>query len=269
MHRNVLPQQAGVFLASLLQVLCSYRQEMDGMAVNQVNLPSQIVPNLWGVSWTLMEGLTLLGPPNCPASWPISLVERVSSEPVNKAAPVGLTIPVKRDTSSVPGKGKLHPDSSSKKWVPPKRITDYWDDDERKREDEESHQREEEKCQKKSSGPMLSLDEHEELVKLLTSKAAPSRVTQAPGLPARTPSEGKRSRSKVRPASPVQFGSSKDEPLSDKAGEPEPKSRKKDHTTPELMIMDDDDDDPLPAKPKGMGKKEKILCLYSGGTRRT
>ena len=33
-HRHVLPQQAGVFLASLLQVMCSYRQEMDGMATS-------------------------------------------------------------------------------------------------------------------------------------------------------------------------------------------------------------------------------------------
>ena len=104
---------------------------------------------------------------------------------------------------------------------------------------------------------MLSLDEHKELVTLLTSKAAPSRVSQAPRLPTRAPSEGKRSRSKVQRASPVQFNSSEDEPLSNKAGEPEPKSRKKDDNTPELMIVDDDDDDPLPGKTKNMGKKEK------------
>ena len=47
-HRYVPPQQAGVFLASLLQVMCSYWQEMDGMATSQVILPGQIVPNLWG-----------------------------------------------------------------------------------------------------------------------------------------------------------------------------------------------------------------------------
>ena len=68
------------------------------MATSQVILPGQIVPNLWGVSRTMMEGLTLLGPPNCPASWPASLVEQVSAEPVNKATPVGLTTLVKRDT---------------------------------------------------------------------------------------------------------------------------------------------------------------------------
>ena len=65
-HHHILPQQARVFLASLFQVMC-----LDGMATSQVILPSQIVPNLWGVSWTMMEGLTLLGPLNCPASWPV------------------------------------------------------------------------------------------------------------------------------------------------------------------------------------------------------
>ena len=103
---------------------------------------------------------------------------------------------------------------------------------------------------------MLSLDEHEESVTLLTSKAAPGRVFQGSRLPHRTQSEGKQSRSKFRRASPVRFNSSEDEPLSDKTGEPEPKSRKKDQTTPELMIMDDDDD-PLPDRPKGTGKKDK------------
>ena len=157
-HWHIPPQQARVFLASLLQVMCSYRQEMDDMATSQVILPGQIVPNLWGVSQTMMKGLTLLGPPNCPASWPASLVERVSAEPIKKATLAGLTTPVKCDTS-VP-KGKLNPSSSGKKWAPPKRIAEYWDDDERKKEDEESHQWEEERCKKKPSGPMLSLDKH-------------------------------------------------------------------------------------------------------------
>ena len=57
-------------------------------------------------------------------------------------------------------------------------------------------------------------------------------------------------------ASPVMFNSSDDEPLLDKGGEPEPKSRKRDHSTPDLMIVDDDDD-PLPGRPKGTRKKEK------------
>ena len=191
-HCHIPPQQAGVFLASLLQVMCSYRQEMDGMATSQVILPGQIVPNLWEISRSMMEGLTLLGPPNCPTSW-LSLVKRVSAEPANTAAPVVLTTLVKLDTPSESGKGKLPPGSSGKKSVPPKRVTDYWEDPERDKEDEESHRQEEERHQKKKpSGPMLSLDEHEELVSLLTSKAVPSWVSQAPVLPTCTPSKSKR-----------------------------------------------------------------------------
>ena len=60
----------------------------------------------------------------------------------------------------------------------------------------------------------------------------------------------------------VWLNSSEDEPLSDKTGKLEPKSRKKDHTTLNLMIVDDDDDSPLPGKPKGMGKKGKS-CIYT------
>ena len=187
-HQHIPPQQAGVFLASLLQVMCSYWQEMDGMTTSQVILPGQIVPNLWGVSQTMMEGLILLGPPNCPASWPASLVERVSAEPIKMATPAWLTTPVKHDIS-VP-KGKLNPSSSGKKSAP-KRIAKYRDDDERKKEDEESHQWEEERHKKKPSGPVPSLNEHKESVSLLTSKAAPGWVSQGSGLPPHTQSEGK------------------------------------------------------------------------------
>ena len=116
----------------------------------------------------------------------------MTAEPTKKTTPAGLTTLAKCDTS-VPGKGKLHPGSSGKKSVLPKQITDYWEDEERKEEDEESCQREEERHQKKPSGPILSLDEHKESVTVLTSKTAPSWVSQAPGLPAHAPSEGKRS----------------------------------------------------------------------------
>ena len=153
----------------------------------------------------MMEGLTLLGPPNCPTSWQAFLVECLSVEPVNKATPVGLTTPVKRDTS-VPSKGKLHPGSSGKKSAPPKQITDYWEDDERKKEDEESRRREEERCQKKPSGPVLSLDKHEELVMLLTSKAAPSRVSQGSRLPPCMPLPKARG-AEAKFGKPVQSGS--------------------------------------------------------------
>ena len=47
---HVPEEQAGAFFNTILQVTCSFQQEMDNMATNQVFLPSQIVPNLWG-SW--------------------------------------------------------------------------------------------------------------------------------------------------------------------------------------------------------------------------
>ena len=203
-HRHIPPQQARVFLASLLQVMCSYQQEMDGMATSQVILPGQIVSNLWGVSRTMMEGLTLLGPPNCPASWPASLVERVSAEPIKKATLAGLTPPVKHNTS-IP-KGKLNPGSSGKKLAPPKRIAKYWDDDERKKEDEESHQREEERCKKKPSGPMLSLDEARRVG--FASNFQGCSQPGIPGIQATSPPPSlNASRAEARFGRPVQSGS--------------------------------------------------------------
>ena len=41
---HVPEEQAGVLLNTILQVTCSFRQEMDNMATNQVFLPSQMFP---------------------------------------------------------------------------------------------------------------------------------------------------------------------------------------------------------------------------------
>ena len=86
--KNHVPEeQAGAFFNTILQVTCCFRQEMDNMATNQVFLPSQIVPNLWGSRRGLLEGLSLLGPPSCLASWPASLVERVTAVPAPPNVP--------------------------------------------------------------------------------------------------------------------------------------------------------------------------------------
>ena len=104
----------------------------------------------------------------------------------------------------------------------------YWKDPERNKEDKESHRWEEERRQKKKPcGPVLSLDEFKESVSLLTSRAISSQVSQAPRLPTRAPSEGKRGLGKVQQASLVLFNSSYDKPLSNKGGKLEPKSRKR------------------------------------------
>ena len=49
-------EQTGAFFNTILQVTCSFRQEMDNMATNQVFLPSQVVPNLWGFLHRIIGG---------------------------------------------------------------------------------------------------------------------------------------------------------------------------------------------------------------------
>ena len=46
MHQYIPQGQAGMFLASLLQMMCSYQQEMESMAIHQVVLLGQVIPNL-------------------------------------------------------------------------------------------------------------------------------------------------------------------------------------------------------------------------------
>ena len=78
---HVRLEQAGALFNTILQVTCSFQQEMDNNAMSQVFLPNQIVPNLWGSHRGILEGLSLLGPPSCSVSWPASLVERVTAVP--------------------------------------------------------------------------------------------------------------------------------------------------------------------------------------------
>ena len=60
-------------------------------------------------------------------------------------------------------------------------------------------------------------------------------------------------RGKTRRDNPLVTDPSDDEPLSDKADEPKPKSRKWD-STPELVILDDDSTPP-PWESQGFGKE--------------
>ena len=106
-----IPQEhAGAFFNTILQVSCSFRQEMDNMAMNQVFLPSQIVPNLWGSHRGLFEGLSLLGPPSCSASWPASLVERVTAVPTCQNIP-GSSKTLTKSNLPPPRVAKTTPDS--------------------------------------------------------------------------------------------------------------------------------------------------------------
>ena len=148
--------QAGILLNTILQVTCSFRQEMDNMATNQVFLPSQFVPNLWGSHRGLFEGLSLLGPPSCLASWPASLVERVTAVPACPNVLGSSQTPTKSNLPSS-GAAKTTPDSGKKPHQSAKQAARlFWKDDARKKEDVEA-QKLEEKRRKKSTGPTLSL----------------------------------------------------------------------------------------------------------------
>ena len=253
--QHVPPKQARVFLATILQVTCSFWQEMDNMATSQGLLPSQIIPTLWEARRRLLEGLSLLGPPSCLASWPASLVEWVTAIPTPQVV-LGLPkTPAKSSTPSGSSTGKATPESSGKKTqVSTKKVTGYWKHLQREKEDAEARKWEE-KCWKKSSKPVLSLDDHEDLVVTLTKRATLSRVSQPPSIARKAQSMSSKGRDKTQRENPLAADRLDNKPFSDKADEPKPKSRKWD-PTPELVILDDEIT-PLPGKAKALGKKSR------------
>ena len=135
---HVPEEQAGAFLNTILQVTCSFRQEMDNMATNQVFLPSQIVPNLWGSHRGLLEGLSLLGPPSCSASWPASFVEWVTAIPAPQNVLGSSKTPTK--SNHPPSRAvKATPDSGKKSHQSAKQVAGlFWGDPERGKEDAEA-----------------------------------------------------------------------------------------------------------------------------------
>ena len=198
-----------------------------------------------------MDGLSLLGPPSCSASWPVSLVEWVTAIPAQQNVPGSSKTPTKSNPP-LSGVVKATPDSGKKSHQSAKQIARlFWGDPERGKEDAEVH-KQEEKHRKKSTGPVLSLDDHEDSVTDLTKRATLSRVSQAPN---KASSSSSKDRAKVRVKHPP-TDQSDDEPLSDRADEPKAKSRKWD-PTPDLVILEDDDSTPLPGKIKSMGKKAR------------
>ena len=104
----------------------------------------------------------------------------------------------------------------------------------------------------------VMLAEHEESVSLLITKNAPHRVTQPTGLPswviAVAPKYGE-DRGKARQPSLKAADSSDDEPLPDKEPDPKPKGRKRNYTSPDVVVVDDDE--PLSSTQKTPAKKAK------------
>ena len=125
---HVPEEQARAFFNTILQVTCSFQQEMDNMATNQVFLLSQIVPNLWSSHRGLLEGLSLLGPLSCSASWPASLVEWATAIPAPQNVPGSSKTPTK---SNHPPSGvvKATPDSGKKSHQSAKQVAGlFWGD---------------------------------------------------------------------------------------------------------------------------------------------
>ena len=117
------------------------------MVLSQTVMPAQVISNMCGVQQGVIEGLSLLGPSTCPASWPASLVEWVDGHPApfQRATSVPPVTPVKSSG------GKSSSGSGVKK-SKPKKILDFSNDSEREREDKESNKwKKEKQCQKSHS----------------------------------------------------------------------------------------------------------------------
>ena len=178
-------------------------------------------------------------------------MERVTAVP----APQNVPGSSKTRTKSNPppsGAVKATPDSGKKSHQSAKQVTGlFWGDLERGKEDAEAR-KQEEKHRKKSTGPVLSLDDHEDSVTNLMKQATPSQVSQPPN---KALSSSSRDWGKVWVKHPP-TNQSDNKPLSDRADEPKAKNCKWD-PTPELVILEDDDSTPLPGKIKGTGKKAR------------
>ena len=196
---HVPPEQTGALFNTILQMTCSFQQKMDNMTTNQVFLPNQIVPNLWDSHRGLLEGLSLLGPPSCSASWPASLVERVTAIPTCQNV-LSLSKTPTKPNQSLSGMAKTTPYSEKKRSA--KQATGlFWGADARRKEDAEARQLEE-KCRKKSTGPILSLGDHEDSIANLLKRAPASRISQPSSKASTSGSEtGKRSRENILPLS--------------------------------------------------------------------
>ena len=219
---------------------------MDEMAINLLFPGSQLVPNVWSARREVLEGLSLVVPPSCSARWPASLVEWVTPVPGTSGQSGSAKTPTK---PSNPGASKLTP-GSGKKTQPIQQAAGMFWGDKKKREKEDADARaQEEKHWKKSSGPILSLDEHEHSITELTNRATPSRSTQ----PSKTSSSTPKDRVRPRKDLVAVPDPSDNEPLSDQATnlKQRPASR---IPTPELVVVDDDDSTPLPGKQKAPKK---------------
>ena len=214
---------------------------MDEMAINLLFPGSQLVPNVWGACREVLEGLSLVAPPSCLASWPASLVEWVTPVPGTSGQSESSKTPTK---PSNPGAGKLTPGSGKKTQPIQQAAGMFWGDKKKNRKRKQTL-----RLKRRSVGrnpPGLFLDEHEHSITELTNRAAPSRPAQPSG---KTPSSASKDWVRPRKDPKAVPDPSDDEPLSDQTNEPKAKARKRD-PTPDLVVVDDDDSTPLPRRQK-------------------
>ena len=208
------------------------------------------------VSQGIGEGLSLLDPLTCPASWPAHLVEWVDHKPTKKASPV---LPTTADKSNTPVKSDKPKSSSGSS------NKNSSKDPESMKMDEQSQRREEQKCSNKTNTiPVLSLVEHEEPVSFLLSKTIPSQLSQPPSHPSRstaTALQMAKPLGKVRRPTPDPFNSLDDNPLCNRE-EPKAKTRKRDHISLEVVLIKGDE--PLSASKHKTLVSEETLDIHCG-----
>ena len=173
----------------------------------------------------------------------VTAVPACQNVPGSSKTPTKSNLPLSRAV-------KTTPDSGKKSHQLAKQAAGlFWGDEARGKEDAEACKLEE-KHRKKSTGPVLSLGDHEDSITNLLKQAPASRVSQPSS---KASSSSSKDQEKVRGKHPP-TDLLDDEPLSNRADEPKAKNHKWD-TTPDLVILEDDDSTPLPGKTKGMGKK--------------
>ena len=195
-----------------------------------------------------------MGPPSCSASWLASMVERVTAVPAPKNLLGSCMTPTKSDSGALKGT----PDSGKKQLTIKEASVKYWGSKDRGKEDKEAP-KQEEKRRKKSTGPVLSLAEHEDAVDDLLKRHAPSRVTQPAG---KASTSGAQDRAQAHMKHPIPVESD-NEPLSNKAEELKSKSRKR--NSPELIVIPEDDSPLMPARAKATRKKHSVEVTNEEG----
>ena len=140
----------GYFFNTILPITCSFQHQMDEMALNLLFPGSQLVPNVWSARQEVLEGLSLVAPPSCSASWPASLVEWVTPVPGTSGQSGSAKTPTKPCN---PGAGKLTPGSGKKTTQIQQAAGMFWGDKKKREKEDADTWAQEEKHRKRPSGP--------------------------------------------------------------------------------------------------------------------